>query len=203
MATTIIAIYGAVVATVSTLLGAWYFARSGPSLQAEASVDPVGIGEEIDRDWDEIESILLQVWNAGRAEVTVELMSLVIHTNNYHMSCPFGGRNPDYDPPDLDGPESWIRIPGHSGERWLISGIDPRSKIDEPWTSATLSVKLLVGGRRFVDVPVQDGSYRKIVKRRYILKPAQEPEPQPEVPAARVVRQQPVRQAKRKRTGKR
>ena len=71
MVTTIIAIYGAVVATVSTLLGAWYFARSGPSLQAQASVDPVAIGEEIDREWDDIRHILLEVWNAGRAEVTV------------------------------------------------------------------------------------------------------------------------------------
>ena len=36
MATTIIAIYGAVLATLSTLLGAWYFLHSGPRLQAEA-----------------------------------------------------------------------------------------------------------------------------------------------------------------------
>jgi len=36
MATTIIAIYGAVLATLSTLLGAWYYLHSGPRLQAEA-----------------------------------------------------------------------------------------------------------------------------------------------------------------------
>ena len=46
MLTTIIAIYGAVVATVSTLLGAWYFTRSGPSLQANANVDSLGIGQK-------------------------------------------------------------------------------------------------------------------------------------------------------------
>lgn len=77
MVTTIIAVYGAVVATASTILGARYFARSGPSLQAEASVDPVAIGEERDRDWNDIEHILLQVWNAGRAEVTVDIMRLM------------------------------------------------------------------------------------------------------------------------------
>jgi hypothetical protein len=201
MVTTIIAIYGAVVATVSTLLGVWYFARSGPSLQAEASVDPVAIGEEIDRDWDNIECILLQVWNAGRAEVTVDIMALMVHLgNNHQVALPF--INPYYEAPDLDGPELPIRIPGHSGERWLIGGIDPRRSIDRPWTSATLSVKLMVGGRRVVDVPVQDGSYRRI-KRRFILKPPRELEPQPEVPTTRVVRQQPVRQARNKRSGKR
>ena len=32
------------------------------------------------------------------------------------------------DPRDLDGPEVPVRIPGHSGERWLIDGgFDPRS----------------------------------------------------------------------------
>jgi len=174
MVTTIIAIYGAVAATVSTLLGAWYFARSGPSLQAQASVDSVAIGEEIDREWDDIRHILLQVWNAGRAEVTVDISSLMINPgNNYHVICPFQGcedARPDYNPPDLDGPELPVRIPGHSGERWLIGCIDPRSVIDRPWTTATLSVMLIVGGRRIVKVPVEDGSYRKI-KRRYILKP--------------------------------
>ena len=179
MVTTIIAIYGAVVATVSTLLGAWYFTRSGPRLQAQASVDPVAIGERIDKEWDDISNILLEVWNAGRAEVTIDISSLMINPgNNYHIVCPFQpceDPSPDYDPllndpPDLDGPELPVRIPGHSGERWLIGGIDPRPRIDRPWTSATLTVVLEVGGRRIVKVPVEDGTYRKI-KRRYILKP--------------------------------
>ena len=171
MVTTIIAIYGAVVATVSTLLGAWYFARSGPSLQAEANVD-VDSKEENDGEWGNNSLILLQVWNAGRAEVKVEIIRLVIQTNKrLHLAYPFAGGGPDYVPPELDGPELPIWIPGHSGERWLIGGIDPRSGLNEPWTSATLSVSLLVGGRRFVEVPVQDGTYRRI-KRRYILKPA-------------------------------
>jgi hypothetical protein len=174
MVTTIIAVYGAVVATVSTVLGAWYFARSGPSLQAQASVGPEAIGKETNREWNEIEYILLQVWNAGRAEVTVDITYLMVHLGrNYHVGYPFEieGTTPDYDPPDLDGPELPIRIPGHSGERWLIGGIDPRRAIDEPWTSATLSVTLQVGGRRIVDVPVEDGSYRR-PKRLYVIKPA-------------------------------
>jgi hypothetical protein len=174
MLTTIIAIYGAVVATASTALGAWYFARSGPRLQAQPSVDPVAIGERIDKEWDDISNILLEVWIAGRAEVTVDISSLMINPgNNHHIICPFEGcedASPDYELPDLDGPELPIRIPGHSGERWLIGGIDPRSRINEQWTSATLTVVLEVGGRRIVKVPVEDGTYRKI-KRRYILKP--------------------------------
>jgi|ERR1039457_3253635 hypothetical protein len=175
MVTTIIAVYGAVLATVSTLLGIWYFARSGPRLQAQASVDPVAIGEDIDREWDDVRYILLEVWNAGRAEVTVDITSLMIHLgNNYHIGHPFQNREgarSGYDPPELDGPELPIKIPGHSGERWFVGGIDPRSMITEPWTTATLSVMLTVGGRRTVNVPVEDGSYRRI-KRKYILKPA-------------------------------
>jgi hypothetical protein len=177
MVTTVIAVYGAVVATVSTLLGVLYFARSGPSLQAEASVDEVAIGEKgerIYREWDDIEFVLLQVWNAGRSEVTVEIVDLMIHPdNNFHVSYPFGINPdyPDYEPPDLDGPQLPIRIQGHSGERWLIRSSDPRRGIDLPWKSATLSVTLRVGGRRLVNVSVLDGTYRRI-KRRYILKPA-------------------------------
>ena len=195
MITTIIAIYGAVVATVSTLLGVWYFARSGPSLQAEATAEPVGIEEETDWDWDNFGYIELEIWNAGRAEITAEITCLAINlSGNDHIIYPFDkgscmavcNHGPGYVAPDLDGPELPIRIPGHSGERWLISGIDPRRAVDEPWTTATLSVMLRVGGRRFVDVPVLDGSYPRI-KRRYILKPPQELEPQPEVPTTRAI----------------
>jgi hypothetical protein len=183
MVTTIIAIYGAVVATVSTVLGAWYFLYSGPRLQAEADVDP----GEIDREWDDIRYILLQVWNAGRAEVTVDITALMINPgNNYYIGYPFdhkrcisGEGRPDYVAPELDGPELPIRIPGHSGERWVIRGIDPRRAINEPWTTATLSVILLVGGRRTVDLPVLDNSYRR-VKHPFILKPVSS---QPELTA--------------------
>ncbi len=71
MLTTIIAIYGAVVATVSTLLGAWYFTRSGPSLQANANVDSLGIGQK--DEWNDDRCIILRIWNAGHAEVPYKL----------------------------------------------------------------------------------------------------------------------------------
>jgi hypothetical protein len=180
MVTTVIAIYGAVVATVSTLLGVWYFVRSGPSLQAEATAQRVAIGEETDSDWDNwdnVDHILLEIWNAGRTEITVDMMCLVINLGNEHIILAFDDRYCMgvciHDPaffPDLTGPELPIRISGHSGERWLIRGIDPRRAVHKPWATATLSVMLRVGGRRFVDVPVLDGSYYR--KRRYILKPA-------------------------------
>jgi hypothetical protein len=70
--TTIIAIYGAILSTVSALLGAWYFLRSGPRLQAEAYVFPP-VGEN----WEEFNDnslIELHVWNAGRGEITVNIL---------------------------------------------------------------------------------------------------------------------------------
>lgn len=198
MVTTIIAIYGAVVATVSTVLGAWYFLRSGPLLQAEANVDPAG-------EWDNDSCILLRVWNTGRAEVTIQITYLMINHGNDHRGFPregsdFIGRKGEVRI-GIDGPEVPIRIPGHSGEFWIIDGsFDIRSIT--PFTSGTLSFLLIVGGNRDVEVPVMDGTYRRI-KRRLILRPGQDLEPQPEVPTTNVVRQQPVTQARRKRSGKR
>lgn len=58
MVTTIIAVYGAVVATASTLLGAWYFLRSGPRLLAEAYVFPEA--DENGHEQDEDTLILLE-----------------------------------------------------------------------------------------------------------------------------------------------
>jgi hypothetical protein len=206
MVTTVIAIYGAVVATVSTLLGVWYFARSGPSFQAEASVDPDPIGEE-DRGWDDTRYIVFRVWNVGRAEVTVQITGLMISNGNDHWCLPLAGSDFISDKGKvrigIDGPEVPIRIPGHDGEFWIIDGgFDIRSIT--PFTSGKLSVLLIVGGNRDVKVPVMDGTARRTkFKHRYILKPPRELEHQPEVPVTLVVRQQPVRQAKRKRSRKR
>ncbi len=202
MVTTIIAIYGAVVATVSTLLGAWYFARSGPGFQAEASVDSVGIGEE--NKWDDTRCIVLRVWNAGRADVTVRITYLMISDGNRHWGLPLEGSDFIGGQGEvligIYGPEVPIRIPGHDGEFWIIDGgFDIRSIT--PLTSGTMSFLLIVGGNRDVKVPVMDVTHR--FKRRYILRPPQELEPQPEVPTTRAVRQQPVRQPRNKRSGKR
>jgi hypothetical protein len=208
MATTVIAIYGALLATVSTLLGAWYFMRSGPSLQTEASVDPVSIEEEgMDREWNDDRCLLLRVWNTGRADVTMQLTRLVIHDGNENRVIPLQGsefisRHHNGEVRiGIDGPEVPIRIPGHDGEFWRIEGgFDIRSIT--PSRSVTLSFGLMVGGNRDVTVPVMDGTYRRI-KRRFILKVPQELESRPEVSTTKVVRQQPVRQAKNKRTRKR
>jgi hypothetical protein len=173
MVTTIIAIYGAVLSTVSALLGAWYFIRSGPRLQAEASIE-VAIGEE-NRAWEDTDSILLRVWNTGRADVSVQIMYLMIDNGDEDMAFPregseFLGKEGGLRV-GINGPKLPIRIPGHSGESWIIEGgFDTRSI--QPFTSATLSIILEVGGNRTLTVPVivMDDTYRRI-KRQYILKP--------------------------------
>lgn len=158
MIITIIAIYGAVLSTVSALLGAWYFLRSGPRLQAEAYVWPPAGWEELDDDT----LIMLRVWNAGRAEITVNILDVTTHRGKDKAATLF-------DRDDLDGPEVPIRVPGHSGEEWSL---ELHSMADlHPSVSTTLSVSLLVGGNRYVNVPVLDGMPGK-VKRPLILKPA-------------------------------
>src|SRR5437867_1911956 len=79
MVTMIIAIYGAVVATASTALGAWYFLYSGPRLQAQAIVYSE---KENGGEWDDDSTILLNVWNTGRAEVTMNIMYIMINHDN-------------------------------------------------------------------------------------------------------------------------
>jgi hypothetical protein len=162
MVTTIIAIYGAVLSTVSTLLGIWYFSFSGPRLQAEASIfSPISEdAEQRESDW----CIELRVWNTGRGEVTVNIDYVVIHYDDDKTNLLLTNR-------DLDGPDVPIRILGHSGESWTVDLSDIRSMIGHPFVTATLSVVLVVGGKREVDVPVSDGWYRD-TKHPFILKPA-------------------------------
>jgi len=78
MVTTIIAIYGAVVATASTALGVWYFLRNGPHLQAEAYILPEADENGYAQDKDTL--IVLRVWNSGRGEVTVDIPGVSILT---------------------------------------------------------------------------------------------------------------------------
>ena len=95
-----------------------------------------------------------------------------------------------------------IRIPGHDGDIWIIEGgFDIRFIM--PFTSGTLSFMLIVGGNRDVKVRVMDGTYRRIKRRRYISESPRELEPQPAVPATKVVRHQPARKARNRRSGKR
>jgi hypothetical protein len=161
MVTTIIAIYGAALSTVSALLGAWYFLRSGPRLQAKASVYFRSMDRRFE-DW----GILLQVWNAGRADITIDLDSLIIHHDIdrwvlYRRGSAFKDRDMQI---KIRGSELPIRIPGHEGEYWQIDGLNIQSR-----TPAKLSVMLELGGKRKVEVPVLDGTLKK--KPRFILKP--------------------------------
>jgi hypothetical protein len=153
--TTIIAIYGAVLSTVSALLGAWYFLRSGPRLQAEAYVLAWG---KLDAD----ALLVLRIWNAGRAEITVNIIDVTEHyqrKESIHIA-PLGG--------SLHGPEVPFRLPGHSGEEWEI---ELQGVVNlHPSEPIRLSVSLLVGGNRHVNVPVMT----EMDKRRLILKPAED-----------------------------
>jgi hypothetical protein len=155
MATTIIAIYGAVLATLSTLLGAWYYLHSGPRLQAEAIARyPL---DEDDDDWPVDESfIVLHVWNTGRTEITVSFLWMTFHHGKSLMSIPRS--NIDY-----DSPEEPTWIPGHSAEVWFIDHLDIKTPVT---TSGTLRIKLEVGGKREIDVPVLDGMIGRKRKRR-------------------------------------
>ena len=83
MVTTALAIYGASLSTASTVLGAWYFLRSGPRLQASANVFPEADeeGGPSDDEW----FIILKVWNTGRSEVTIDIEGLEVHYNGKSM----------------------------------------------------------------------------------------------------------------------
>jgi len=162
--TTAIAIYGAVLATTSTLLGVWYFLYSGPRLQAEANVLPAADadGHPIDDDW----SIVFRVWNTGRAEVTVNITSILIHHDERTTGLLVGNG-------DWEGPDVPARIQGHSAESWWIEKFDLQYIVREPFKCAKLSIALEVGGKREIEVPVSDGWHRRN-KRPFILQPAHE-----------------------------
>src|SRR5215469_9936647 len=59
--TTILAVYGSVVATGSLVLTAWIHIASGPKIQAQAELCP-----PLSKDEDDGWSLELHVWNAGR-----------------------------------------------------------------------------------------------------------------------------------------
>jgi sigma-70-like protein len=164
--TTVIAIYGAVLSTVSALLGAWYFLRSGPRLQAEAIAVSQSLTTRFEN-W----TIQLRVWNAGRADITIDLHSLILEFDGLPIvlsrddsAFAYGDMRSG-----IHGPAVPIRIPGHSGESWRIDRLDLQFT-----ASAKLSVMLEVGGKRGVKVPVLDPLYIK--KRRFILPGSPQPE---------------------------
>jgi len=156
VATTIIAIYGAVLATLSTLLGAWYYLHSGPRLQAEAIArypldEDDGYESAVDEPY-----IVLHVWNTGRAEITVRFLWMTLHHGKSLMLFP-------RECIDYDSPEEPTWIPGHSGETWFINHLEIKTPVT---TSGTLTIRLEVGGKREMDVLVLDGMIRPDRKRR-------------------------------------
>lgn len=163
MVTLIIATYGALVATASTVLGACYFLRSGPRLQAEAYIIPEA-GED-GHEQDDETLIVLRVWNSGRAEITVDVDAISIHYSNAPV--------PTYVPLEgsslLDGPGVPVRMLGHSGESWSLE-LQAIAFARRP-VPANLSIALVVGGNNEIRVPVMDGSRRRN-SRPLILRPA-------------------------------
>lgn len=160
MVTTIIAVYGAVVATASTALGFWYFLYSGPRLQAEASVFPRADdrGYPTDDEW----NIVLRVWNTGRAEVTVTITSIMIHNGKSTVALIIGKEC-------WEGPDVPIRIQGHSGESWWIEKFDIRSIMKEEFFSVKLGIALEVAGKREREIPVLDGWQHERTPRPFLL----------------------------------
>jgi hypothetical protein len=170
MLTTVIAIYGAALSTVSALLGAWYFLRSGPRLQAEAWL--YGDYEQLKDDT----VIILRVWNTGRGEITVDIVDATTHEGKDKFATAFYGN--DW----AEGPKTPIRLPGHSSEEWWFELSSVTDNL-HPSVSTTLSLTLRVGGNRHVDVPIMDGMPGR-TKRPLVLKPSSS---QPELVANALV----------------
>jgi hypothetical protein len=106
--TTILAIYGAVVSTVSVLLSVWFFRAAGPRLQAQAFFEFhfLAEGEEDSGD----RTLTVKVWNTGRHPIKVDLERI--------LTIKHGSGGETGIPMDWHGPDLPIWIPGHSGEEW-------------------------------------------------------------------------------------
>lgn len=138
MVTTILAIYGALVATASLAVTGWTFVASGPRLQATAHVWPPLVDEGAD-DWGHDWTVYLDVWNTGRGEIKLDVEGgLVLAEQGSHT----------FDPVDWHGPDLPMRLPGHSGEHWIGTGFDLRALLQGPPESAELTLTLEVGGKR-------------------------------------------------------
>jgi hypothetical protein len=149
--TAVVAVYGAVVATLSLALTGWIFMSSGPKVQAEASlarpsITPTGR-------W----HVYLQVWNTGRQDIKIEFRPLIL---DHHTGRVYALRL------NWEGPEVPMMLPAHSGDHWF--GRAPDSGNDEilavyndylgvdspPAQPPKLRVLIQVGGRRVISVPV-------------------------------------------------
>jgi hypothetical protein len=180
MVTTIIAIYGAVVATLSLLLTGWIFVSSGPKVQTEASLYRPSADKP--DGW----RIYLHVWNTGRQSIKVDIRGLILAElesppDKWQLSL--RKRKPTLGQLGhlalkWDGPEFPIMLAAHSGEHWR--GISPAianseflaffsdylgTAIPRSDPPTKLLILLEVGGRRKIEVPVADRPTR-VVKRQ-------------------------------------
>lgn len=180
MVTTVIAIYSAIVATGSVALTGWIHLASGPNLQARAELwPPLSEGD--------IWTIDLQVWNAGRQAIKVDIGYVLLwyelsKYNRLTGTLKRGGAaalNFDW-----EGPSFPIMMASHSGERWYgscdifdepdkMSGPDLerfkdalQSLIAGKLDPRLLKVSLEVGGKRSMEVSVEyfRVGYRSVVR---------------------------------------
>jgi hypothetical protein len=165
--TTILAVYGAIVATGTLLYSIRVFNYSGPKVQAEAYLhyppkdDP--------NNW----HIFLRVWNKGRQAIKVTDNGLTIleRSLSHEKWIPPPGKTGSLQL-EWDGPEFPIMLEGHSGERWFgrapATG-EPESLAlftdylgmpePDPHRQFELWVILEIGGKQMLIVPVGDARY--------------------------------------------
>jgi hypothetical protein len=169
--TTILAIYGAIVATLSLALTGWTFIASGPKVQAEASLErPVTDNPD---GW----YISLRVWNTGRQAIKVNFHGLTLReltpsTSKRKLAvgktASRRGKTASIQL-DWNGPEVPLMLSAHSGENWFgrSPSVENRDILayftghlgkaaPDPTRPIKLSILLQIGGKRVTSVPVTD-----------------------------------------------
>jgi hypothetical protein len=149
--TTVIAIYGAIVATFAVLVTVWQFYVSGPRLRAEANLREHFLSEGEEDSGNRV--LILKVWNTGRNPIKVDFDGLTIRS-------PSGIET--YVPLELIGPALPIWIPGNSGEEWwdemqIIDSLEQPIEANEVW------VELKEAGHRIRKVKVPQSQLRRIM----------------------------------------
>jgi hypothetical protein len=158
MATTILAIYGAVISTASVLVGAWIFRASGPRLQAQAKFQPHFLDGQEEDSGDR--TLIVKLWNTGRDATKVDLEGLKIMHRN-------GGST--FIPMYWHGPELPIWIPGHSGEEWWESVADLAGQLELPFEANKVLVELIEGGNREREIKIPISEVRSVIEDPIIM----------------------------------
>jgi hypothetical protein len=105
MLTTIIAIYGAILATASVAVNGWIFIASGPNLQIEAELSPYLNEDDSNTVW----HLYVQVSNTGRFQGKVGVPDLYGYCGQSKILML---------DPGWTGPSSPVVIAGGSDEEW-------------------------------------------------------------------------------------